>query len=252
MENMERLSRRDFSAQTLGSLVTFSLLESLFASDAFGGAIKPLTTQWLAQLSQLSGDLKGRKLKQIEWQAQVESLMAQVDLGDVLRFIDFDKLTRGISFKEQGEQSLRIAFPQVEGLPTNLVFGHQLFALRKGNSVVPHGHDNMATAFLILQGDFHGRHYDRLEDDREFMVIRPTIDRKFSSAEYSTVSDFKDNVHWFKTLSETGFIFNIHVLSVKPGRSGRVYVDPDGEQLSGGRIRARKFKSAAEAYKRFG
>ena len=62
-------------------------------------------------------------------------------------------------------------------MPTRLVFGHQLFALQKDRSVVPHGHDNMATAFLVLDGAFHGRHYDRLEDDKTHMILRPTIDR---------------------------------------------------------------------------
>ena len=80
--------------------------------------------------------------------------------------IDFDKL-RQVEFKDRGERSLRFKFPEVEGLPTDLVFGHQVFALQKGRSVAPHGHNNMATAFLILQGEFQGRHYDRLEDEAE-------------------------------------------------------------------------------------
>ena len=111
----------------------------------------------------------------------------------------------------------------------------------------------MATAFLVLKGDFAGKHYDRIEDHKDHMIVKPTIDRKFTPGEYSTVSDYKDNVHWFKALSKTGYIFNIHVLNVDPKvrKSGRVYVDPLGEKLSGGRIKARKLK-AAEAFKRFG
>jgi hypothetical protein len=71
--------------------------------------------------------------------------------------------------------------------------------------------------------------------------------------EYSTISDHKDNVHWFKTTSDTGYIFNIHVLNVDPEikRSGRVYIDPHGEQLAGGRIKADKLRSA-DAFRRFG
>jgi hypothetical protein len=38
----------------------------------------------------------------------------------------------------------------------------------------------MATAFLILKGEFHGRHYDRVADEDEHMLIKPTIDRKFT------------------------------------------------------------------------
>ena len=78
----------------------------------------------------------------------------------------------------------------------------------------------MATAFLILKGTFRGRHFDRLEDDGQHMIIRPTIDRGFAVGEHSTVSDYKDNIHWFTATSEPAFIFNIHVkASIRPGRT---------------------------------
>ncbi len=249
---MDHLSRRVFNEGTLGSLLTFSMLESLFLSDAFGAEVRPLTARWLTSLDQLGRDMKGQKLTQVQWQGKVEELFAAVDLADLLRFIDFDKLTANLKLRDRGELSLRPKFPQVDGLPTDLVFGHQTFALRQGRSVVPHGHNNMATAFLVLKGKFAGRHYDRLEDQAKHYIIEPTIDRNFVAGEYSTVSDHKDNIHWFKSTSETGFIFNIHVLNVVAGKSsGRVYLDPHGEQLSGGRIRARKLR-AAEAYKLYG
>jgi hypothetical protein len=104
---------------------------------------------------------------------------------------------------------------------------------------------------LILKGEFQGRHYDRLEDEREHMIITPTIDRAFKPGDSSTVSDYKDNVHWFTASTDDAFIFNIHVMSVKPGRTGRVYIDPHGEKLSGDRIRARKIEFA-EANKLYG
>ena len=60
-------------------------------------------------------------------------------------------------------------------------------------------------------------------------------------------------MHWFKATSETAYLFNIHVLNVDPEikRSGRVYIDPFGEKLAGGKIKAVKLKSS-EAFKRFG
>jgi hypothetical protein len=244
------LSRRQFHHQTLGSLLTFSLLEQTFASDAFAAEVKPITAAWLADLNAMGNDLKGQKLGQVAWQKQVEQLLGDVELSELLKFIDLDKLKQA-GFKDRGEKSVRFKFPEVEDLPTKLVFGHQMFALQEGRSVAPHGHNNMATAFLILEGDFHGRHYDRLEDDGETVIIRPTIDRQFGLGEYSTVTDEKDNVHWFTATSKTGYIFNIHILGVKPGRTGRVYVDPQGEKISDGRIRARKMR-AKEAYELYG
>jgi hypothetical protein len=216
---MSMISRREFQQQTLGSLLTWSLLNTLLTADA--------------------------------WQKQVETLFAKVDLPEMLKFVDFEKLTRNVKPPEYGEMSLRATLPKVEGLPTELVFGHQVFALGKGRSVVPHGHDNMSTAFLILQGEFHGRHFDRLEDDEQHMIIKPTLDKTFGVGGCSTVSDFKDNVHWFKSNSDRSFIFNIHVISMNAGPSGRVYVDPNGEKLSGGRIKARKIDHT-EANKLYG
>lgn len=247
------MDRRDFGTRTLGSLLTFSLLETILPSNALADSVKPIAAKWLANLNQMGVDLKGKKLKQTEWQSQVEQLFSQVDLAEFLSYVDFPALTKDMVFRERGEKSFKAKFPQVEGLPTDLVFGHQMFALGKGRSVVPHGHDNMATSFLILQGEFEGKHYDRLEDLAEHMIVKPTIDRKFTPGEYSTVSDHKDNVHWFKATSDKGYIFNIHVLGVDPAvkRSGRVYIDPDGEKLTGGRIKAEKLK-AGEAFKRYG
>lgn len=247
------MDRRDFSKQTLGSLLTIALLESVFAADAVSDEIKPIASQWLARLHSMSSDLKGQKLTQTQWQGKVEELFSRVDLSEFLQFVDFDKLTHNMKFRERGERAFRPRFPEVEGLPTKLVFGHQMFALQRDRAVAPHGHNNMATAFLILKGEFDGKHFDRLEDYDDHMIVKPTIDRKFKPGEYSTVSDHKDNVHWFKALSKTAYIFNIHVLNVDPKikRGGRVYIDPLGEKLEGGRIKAPKL-SGSEAIKRFG
>ncbi|WP_442507575.1 hypothetical protein SH528x_006504 [Novipirellula sp. SH528] len=252
------MDRRDFGKQTLQSLLTFSLLETIlsrdaFAADVIANQVKPIAAKWLAEVNQISTELKGQKLKQLDWQQQVEQLFSQIDVSEFLSYVDFPKLTANLAFRERGERSFRAKFPDVEGLPTKFVFGHQMFALRQDRSVVPHGHNNMATAFLVLQGEFAGKHYDRVEDHDDHMIIRPTIDRKFQVGQCSTVSDHKDNVHWFKATSETAYIFNIHVLNVDPEikRAGRVYIDPFGEKLAGGKIKAEKLKSS-EAFKRFG
>jgi len=242
---MTHITRRTFNQQTLGSVMTFSLLEALYAHDAFGDEIKPITAKWLAELNELSRSVKDAKIEQVQWQQQCESLFDQVNLPDLLQFVNFEKLSQEVKFRERGERSLRRPFPEVDGLPTRLVFGHQIFALQEGRSVVPHGHDNMATGFLVLQGDFHGRHYERLADEgKTHMIIKPSIDEPFTVGQYSTVSEHKDNVHWFKATSRTAFLFNIHVSGIDAERrSGRVYIDPHGEQLSGGRIRARRLNS---------
>lgn len=252
---MSDLSRRAFGESTLASLLGYAFLETVFRGEAFSAEMKVVARKWLADLNVMGQDLKDRKLKATEWQAKVEELFTSVDVTEFLTFIDFEKLTTNIKYPSQGEKSMRASWPKVEGLPTNLVFGHQVFALGKGRSVVPHGHNNMATSFLILKGDFRGRLFDRLEDpDNDHMIIKPTVDRKFTVGEASSISDEKDNVHWFQAETEGSYIFNIHVNNVTPNfprPTGRVYVDPNGEQLADGKIRARKIGSD-EVYKLYG
>ena len=60
---MTDVSRRAFNQQTVGSLLTLSLLETLYATDAFAAEIKPVTARWLAELDELGHDLKGKKTR---------------------------------------------------------------------------------------------------------------------------------------------------------------------------------------------
>ena len=253
MLNADQMSRRGFSKHALGSLLTYSMIETFCQCDAFAENVKPITIKWLASLNELGNDVKNQRLSQVTWQKKVEELFERVELPELLRLVDFERLTKNLKFVDNGARSVKFKFPAVEGLPKDYVFGKQIFALKKGRSVVPHGHNNMSTAFLILNGDLQGRHYDRMEDRGDKLLIRPTIDRKFSPGEYSTVSDYKDNIHWFKALTEPAFIFNIHLLNVRPGSArptGRVYVDPNGERVKGGFVLANRlgYKEAQKMY----
>ena len=238
---MEALSRRTFTSRTLGSLMTWSLLETCCQRDLFGDEVKPEIVRWLKTINELSREAQQQTLRQVEWQAQIDQLFSKVDRDDLMKSINFGRLTKNVTPPDNGARSLRFQLPHVDGLPTRSVFGKQIFALKKGRAVVPHGHNNMATAFLVLKGDFRGRHYDRIEDLPKSIVIKPTIDRTFRPGEHSTISDYKDNVHWFEAISGPAYLFNIHVFGVTPysnRQTGRVYLDPNGEKLEGGLIRA--------------
>jgi hypothetical protein len=249
------ISRRNFTKRSVQTVLTISLLDHLCHSNLLADEAKLTAVKWLNEVNQIGLNLKGKKLKEIAWQTKVEDLlMNQIELSELLKFIDFDRIEKNAEFVDNGARSIRPKFPKVEGVPDKLVFGQQIFALKKGRSVVPHGHNNMATAFIVLKGNFHGRHYDRVTDEKDHMIIKPTIDAKFGPGKVSSISDVKDNVHWFKSEDEPAFIFNIHVLGVdpeNPKRTGRIYVDPHGEKLDGGLIRARLIDSK-EAHKRFG
>jgi hypothetical protein len=251
---MTQLTRRGFHGQLLGSLVAYGLIETLFERDLLADSVKPVIHKWLAELYELSRSLKDQKLQDTDFQAKLEELYKRVDLRELCGLLELDRLSRTAKLPERGAASLGVDLTKIEGLPGKPLFGKQIFALRRDRSIVPHGHDNMCTGFIVLRGDFQGRHYDRVVDNKDHYLIKPTIDRAFKPGECSTISDHKDNVHWFKATSETGFIFNIHVIGYNPENknvSSRVYVDPDGEKVAGGLIVAKKISSAA-AHEKYG
>jgi hypothetical protein len=223
--------------------------------DAFAESVKPVIKKWMTELNDLSKSLKAdHKLKDTEFQQKMEELYKRVELPELLALLDLDRVARTAKLPDNGASSTGIDLSKVEGLPDRLYFGKQIFGMKKGRSVVPHGHRNMCTGFIILRGTFAGKHYDRVEDHAKHYLIRPTIDRAFKAGEFSTVSDHKDNVHWFKATSDGAYIFNVHVIGYDPkieGSSSRLYLDPEGEKLKSGLIVAKKMTSG-ECHKKYG
>ncbi|MGZ0173806.1 MAG: hypothetical protein ACKVHE_30195, partial [Planctomycetales bacterium] len=148
MTEPSNVTRRDFGKAGVQSLLTLSLLETIFARDAWSADVSPITAKWLAGLNELAGDVKEQRISQVAWQKKVEELYAQIEVDELMKFVDFKNLTKDLKLVDQGARSLRPKFPDVEGLPKKFVFGKQIFAIKKGQSVIPHGHNNMATAFL--------------------------------------------------------------------------------------------------------
>ena len=245
-------SRRQFGEKLLGALVGFGLVETLYRRDLFADAVKPAIDQWVKDLVAMTKDLRGRKLTDLEFQAKMEALYKVVDLKALCGLVKLDDIEKK---PVPANGALSTVFDlQVEGLPKELGFGRQVFGCGQGRSVVPHGHANMCTGFVVLKGKWHGRHYDRLETHKDHYVIKPTIDKEFGPGDLSTISDHKDNVHWFKAVSDRAYIFNVHVTGYDDSlgdSSGRLYLDPDGEKLAGGRVKAARM-SSADCHKKYG
>lgn len=247
-------TRRQFTRSALQSLTALALLEGLQTHRLFGKDVKPIVDAWFQELHSISQEVHDHRLKDVEFQKSLEGLYARADLPALLKTLDFERMAKGVDYPAHGARSLPVDFSKVSGLPKNLVFGRQIFAMAKGRSVIPHGHDNMATGFLVLNGTLRGRHWDRVEDHEDHYLIRPTIDRTFKPGESSTVSDHKDNIHWFTAESDHAFLFNIHVdgyNTENPKAPSRVYVDPIGEKVAGGLIKAPKI-TYVQANKQYG
>lgn len=238
----------------LGSVLAFSLIKSLDNSNALGQCIRPITGKWLLEVERISKDLRGEKLSLPAWQQKIEEIFNRIDFSDLLRTIDYTQLAKDALFPDDHDSALPLEFPPVEGLPADLSYDPFFIAMSKGRAIVPHAHHNMTSMHLVLDGKLQVRHYDRVKDEPSHLIIKPTLDREFKRGDLSTVSDRKDNIHWFQTLSDTAFIFSVGVFKINPNRdfSGRDYIDPrGGEKLGDGLIRARRIEEK-EARKLYG
>src|SRR6516162_7322239 len=123
---MDMESRREFNRTLLGSLTAFGLIETLFRHDLFADEVKPIIEGWVARLNELSKDLKGHRIRDIDFQAQLEELYKRVDLTELIKLVQLDRLTAGLKYPERGAASLGFDLSQVHGLTSRLAFGKQI------------------------------------------------------------------------------------------------------------------------------
>ncbi len=261
----EDISRRDFGKRFFITALSVSILETLFtgcsseknlAIAETNNVIQPKATQilnhWSVELNVFCNDLKTDKISQTAWQEQIEKLFGRIDLNDLLKFIDFEKLTEKFEYPDLGVNTKTVKFPKIKDLPGETVFLKKIFGMKKGRAIIPHGHSNMASAHLVLQGDFSLRHYEKIEKEKEYLIIKPTIERSIKIGDFSSISDEKDNVHWFIADSETAFTYDVIMLDLKGEKYDIHNLDiAASEKLSGGILKA-KIINVEEGLKKYG
>jgi hypothetical protein len=238
----------------MAALLGAQLVATLARAQAVNGNLRYLLRPWLIGLEEASAALATGAVTPAQWQGEIHRLLSRVDLADLLRAIDFEKLAAQARFPDQAEGLTRLYFPDADGRIHPLHFRPFLFALKKDVAVVPHGHHNMATMHMVLQGRAHVRHFDRVADDATHMVIRPATDAVVEPGHVSSVSDEQHNIHWFRALTQPVFMFNIGVYQVNAGQpfGERDYVDAgNGTPVGNGLLRAARLDRQA-AYARYG
>ena len=253
--NHKLISRKDFSTSLCKSLLSFSLFSFLSKHQLLYAVENSYSTkQLMDEVHHLSYLLAKNKINQITWQDSLEKIFQKIDLKDYIADINLDKILKKVFPENQSKNQNfhRIHLGKTNKLLKRKILKGQLFIMKKNRSVVPHGHNYMTSGFLVLKGEFHGKHYDRIQDKKKHILIKPTIDRNFSQGEFSTISDERDNVHWFKSVSDYGVLLNIHIKNLKlgPKLPGRVYLNPIGEKVSQEYILAKKI-SRQESYRLF-
>ena len=188
----------------------------------------------------------------MEWQEQVEMLYRVVELKELLQFIDFENLIKGFDYPDLGVNTRPVRFPRLEGLPEQTAFVKKIFGMKKDRSIIPHGHSNMVSAHLVIQGEMHLRQYEKVNHEKDNLIIKPTVDKMVSVGESSSISDEKNNVHWFVANSDTAYTFDVILLDLAGEKYDIHNLDIyEKQDLSDGTMRV-PIMDVATALKKYG
>lgn len=229
-------SRRAFCSSLLGSVASFTVLSACASPhQVVSPRVEPILKHWAIELHEYCSDLRIRAVSQKDWQTAVESLFRRIDLPDLLKFIDFEKLRAKLDYPDLGVSTANVTLPKLDGLPDEVVFVKKIFGLKRDRAIIPHGHSNMASGHLILGGEFELRHFEKVSQTRKHLTIRPTVERRVGRGDFSTISDERDNVHWFVATSDHAYTFDVIMLDLngEPYDIHNIDIDAAKKELNG-------------------
>lgn len=222
---MDRRAVLGLSGRALAaSLLAVHASRAGFAAD---GAERTID-EWVAQLDTISKQLASRTISALEWQEKVDTLFAAVPMRSLLDILDFRRLADRLSaldLSDRGEIFEDIALGPIpkataESDATSAIV--KIAHIKKGRSIPPHGHRSMTSAFLCISGEFDVRLYDRLGDLPKAMIVRQTVNQKNACpGSWSSISDYRDNVHWLTAKSDDCFLFTCKLIRLEADRDFR-------------------------------
>lgn len=242
------LNRRQF----FGAFAASAALYSVCRAEAIVGGTPSDLDAWAQRLADLNRDLAAGHLELTQWQAQMAELDSGIDLASLRAYLDFDRLTTAMTFPEKLAQTADPKLPatiNVEGIERHWFI--RFFGMRRGGAIIPHVHNNMVSAHLVMDGQFRARTFDREADMQDpagdFVMLRPKLDDMLNPGQMITMSDDSDNCHWLVSEADRSFTFDVGVLALSKTRTytlpaneySMIFVDPTAEEQDGyGLVRA--------------
>lgn len=225
-------------AFTLAKLISprlFEVVAQHMETDMYSDRL----TDWLSSVHQLSTDLGHGLISPLQWQEGMDAIYGNVPLQRLLLEIKFDRLaaemlampleTKGEIFRDIPLRTLPEHDPRRGSEPSNVLIT-KVAHVKRDRCIPPHGHGSMVSAFLCLSGEFHVRLFDRVDDLGGKMAIRQTADDPHArTGSWSSVSDYRDNVHWLTAKTDDCFLLTMKLIRVEPHKqyNSRIYLDLD-------------------------
>lgn len=232
-----------------------ALLPALaWITHARAWAADPALQRWKARLEEICHSVRSGTLSPREWQEAMQQIYAELPPEELVRFIDVDRLLAGLRYPPE-----RLgAVTQVPWSSESVRLFPKLFVYRKGTSTPPHVHNDLVSAHWILRGEIRTRTFDRVEDLETSILLRPTRDDVLRPGALVSMSDARDNGHWFEGTSELAISFDVAISGVAPDKQYRhpaegqnqIFVDPTLGARSDGTIDAPilKFKDSVQKF----
>lgn len=241
------------SRRTLLRLGPAALLWALTTRRVLAEPLQRALLPGLHAMNALAQQLRRGDLLPTAWQDEMARLVAGLDLAEAVRTLELERLATTLELPDDRALVRELSFPDLDQALREAGLRPRLFVLGPGRAIVPHGHHGMVSMHWLLHGTLHGRHFDRLERSRSHVIMRPTLDRVLRPGDATSISDDRDNIHWFVAMERPAFTLDVIVSHLhEHGPHGRFYVDPRAAEAVGdGQLRA-PIISAAEARRRYG
>src|SRR5512134_2635585 len=193
---MSGFDRRRF-LQSFAAVAAFS---AIARSRALAQSPSTLD-RWAQDMVDINRELASGRISLTDWQDMITTLNTGVELGELKRYLDFEKLTAAMTFSSKLADTADPHLPKiinVDGVERSWFI--RFFGMRKGGAVVPHVHNNMVSAHLVVGGQFHARTFDRMADlpdpKGNSVLLRPMRDEMMGPGRIVTMSDDRENSHW--------------------------------------------------------
>jgi hypothetical protein len=214
---------------------TTMLLAALARTPSWARGAPAELDGWAHNLLDLNHGLERGDLSVVEWQDRVAALNAAVPVGDLVHYLDIDEIAGAFRYPtllaEIAEPSLPAqVLPDGRGRRWFL----RLFGMRRGGAIIPHVHNNMVSAHLVISGRFHARTHHRIADQDGAVLLRPSMDRTIAVGDIITMSDQRDNAHWLVAETDRSMTFDVGVVDLPASwtyghkaNAYQIFIDPD-------------------------
>jgi hypothetical protein len=245
------MDRRTVLLGPLGAFATYALLAEAALASVPNSKLSAL--RWISRQDELARGLANGAISQVAWHDEIGRLAREVDTAQLVHEIGRANLEDAGAGSSHDPKKRFVRFVDETGAPMRLAYGAALFSFKYNSVITPHAHKHMASAHMVIEGKVRIRTFDRIRDEGDALIVKPTADHVAGVGEAAAMTFARDNVHWFAPRSDRPMTFDVIVDGLDAGAERYVIQPVDilaGKRLPDGSIRAPliSFEESAKRY----